>query len=81
MASTSVCSVFYISHGPTSHDLLFLFFRSGGIASVMGGGPVDAAAAPKERTEVHFMLFPHETLGSVQRSPPSSRVPHRQMNS
>lgn len=37
----------------TSH-----FCRSGGaLASAMKSGPMDAAAAPKERTEVRFMAF------------------------
>jgi hypothetical protein len=48
-----------LSHltGPTSY-----FCRSGGaVASAMRSGAMDAAAAPKDRTEVRFMNTPNRT--------------------
>jgi tetratricopeptide (TPR) repeat protein len=49
------------------------FYRSGGaLASAMKSGPMDAAAAPKERTEVRFMTLQieRELSKAVCCSPP-----------
>jgi hypothetical protein len=55
----SLCHTLCIGYDAASHTTHTsqLYRSGGGVASVMSSGAMDAAAAPKERTEVRYMSF------------------------